>query len=62
MSARFAAIALIASVGWYAWQWHAATLSFGGAALRVLACALVSASVGKIIGILRARASTVLRP
>jgi hypothetical protein len=56
MGARFAAIGLIASIGWYAWQWHSATLSFGGGALRVLACAFVSAGVGKIVGILRFRA------
>ncbi len=53
MSARFTAVALMTSIGWYGWQWHAATLSFGGAVLGVLACAFVAAGVGKIVGILR---------
>jgi hypothetical protein len=57
MGARFAAMGLIASIGWYAWQLHAATLSFGGGVLRVLACAFVAAGVGKMVGILHFRAS-----
>jgi hypothetical protein len=55
MSARFVAVALIASAAWYAWHWHSATPSIGGAVLRVLAWAFVAAGVGKILGIVQFR-------
>jgi hypothetical protein len=56
MGARFTIVALIASVAWYSWQWHSASLSLGGGLLRVLACAFVAAGVGKLVGILQFRA------
>jgi hypothetical protein len=50
--AAFLAAALLVSGLWYAWAWHAATLSAGAAVLRVFLWAFCAAMVGKIVGIL----------
>jgi hypothetical protein len=48
MSARFIAVALAASILWYAWHRHNSHFSFGGICLRVFAFSLVAGLVGKV--------------
>jgi len=56
MGARFASVGVVVSAAWYGWRWLSSSLSFGGAVLRVLACAFMAAGFGKVLGVLRFRA------
>ncbi|HKF00733.1 MAG TPA: hypothetical protein VKB49_00420 [Candidatus Sulfotelmatobacter sp.] len=57
MGARFLGVALVASIGWFAWHWHEYSLARAG--VRTLIFAFAGAVLGKLVGIagyrLRAR-------
>jgi hypothetical protein len=53
MGAVFVAIALIASVLWYAWQCHSSRMSIPSAFLRIMMWSLLAGCAGKIVGILK---------
>ena len=55
MGAKFLAAGLIASVGWYGWQWHTHALAFGAACWRVIVISFAAAVAGKFVGIARFR-------
>jgi hypothetical protein len=52
MGARFVAVALIASVLWYAWHWRFMSLPAGTVALRIFAWSVLAGFAGKLVGVL----------
>jgi hypothetical protein len=55
LSAKFLAVALLASGAYYGWQFSKNELSLGGLGGRVALVTFVAAGVGKVIGIFRHR-------
>jgi hypothetical protein len=51
MGAKFLGMALVASIGWYAWHRHSFTLSLWSVCWRVMLISFAAAAVGKIVGI-----------
>ena len=59
--ARFAVLGLVLASVWYWVGGHAAALSTGAVVLRVLLTVVMASGVGKVIGILLARAASGMR-
>jgi len=55
LSAKFLAVALFVSGGYYSWQFSTGDLSVGGLLMRVALITFVAATIGKLIGIMRYR-------
>lgn len=51
MGARFLAAALVISIPWYLWQWHASALSTKAALVRIVLWSFLAAGSGKLLGI-----------